>query len=202
MLKPAVNEAPQGAKFSVLHLSYAAQVSYEGFNPKEDGMVLRSVAVVLCLLSLIIMSTLSPVSAGGPPVCAPQSYGPAPVSCAPQPCPPPSCGPSNPGLLAGGCFSICANICGAVISCPAFVMNCLLAPSPAPIGLPWGSAPRTCGPPVCAPASCAPPVCLPPACGPAPITKCKPAAYQPQCSVPVYRPASCAPPVPQCGPGY
>jgi hypothetical protein len=202
MLKPAFNEAPQGAKFNVLHLSYAAQVIYEGFTPKEDGMVLRAVALVLCLLSLMIPAAVSPVSAGGPSVCVPPSCAPAPISCAPQSCAPPTCGPSSPGLLAGGCFSICANICGAVISCPAFVMNCLLAPSPAPIGLPWGSSPRSCGPPPCAPVQCAPPVCAPPACVPAPITKCKPASFQPQYCAPVYRPAACPAPVPQCGPSY
>jgi hypothetical protein len=163
-------------------------------------MVLRFVAVVLCLLSLIIVSAASLVNAGGPPVYVPPSCAPAPVSCAPQPCPPPSCGPSNTGLLGGlPCLNICTSICGAVISCPAFIMHCLLAPTPAPLGLPWGSSPRTCGPPPCAPAPCAPPVCLPPTCAPAPITKCKPVSYQAPCGVPACPPPVCAPP--QCGPG-
>jgi hypothetical protein len=137
-------------------------------------MALRFVAVVVCLFSLSLLLTALPAKAGGPPVYAPPACGPAPVSCAP----PPS-GSSGPGFLGGGCLAICTNICGAIIGCPAAVMSWLLAPAPAPVGLPWGKAPS----------ACAPPMCAPPVCAPAPITKCKP----------VYQPV-CAPPVPQWGP--
>lgn len=155
-------------------------------------MVPRFVAAVLCLLSLIILSTVSPLIAGGPPVCAPPSCGPAPVSCAPEPCAPSPCGTGGQGFLGAGCFGICANICGAVIGCPAAVMNWILAPSPAPG---WGRG-GGCAPPSCGPISCPPPVCPPPVCAPAPITKCKPVTYGP----PVCGPVGCPPPVPQCGP--
>jgi len=170
-------------------------------------MVLRSVAAVWCLVSLSIIFPISHVIAGGPPACMPPSCGPAPVSCAPQTCGPPSCGSGGSGLLGSGCFGICANICGAVIGCPAFIMSCLLAP--APVGLPWGSgskcgpppcAPVSCAPPMCGPPVCAPPMCAPPICAPAPITKCKPVSCQPTCGASPYQPAACAPPVPQCGP--
>lgn len=128
-------------------------------------MVIRYVAVVVCLF--LAVSGISPlVHAGGPASCEP-----APV------CGPPQCGQqTNSCALLGGCLGICTNICGALIGCPAMIMNAILAPPRQ-----GGCAPVSCGPPPCPPPTCGPQACVP-QCGP---QVCAPQTCMPQSCAPV-----------------